>query len=330
VSMELPVEDLQLVHALQIAPRAGWSELGTILGRHPATLSARWARLREDRMAWVLGHLSGRPEQHCTAFIDVVADPALIEEVQADLCAITEVLTVDDATSTADFRLTCLAADWLDMARKVLPRIRGTRGVQRTKVSLCTKLYATGNAWRLDVLSPAQQAQLQRLTHPPLAQPTIIPDTFWPMLRVLMHDGRATAAEIAQATGQHPSTTGRFLKVALETGMVTLRCELASHYTGYPLTVQWFAKVPAGTADTVAAFLMEQRTLRLCASTTGAANMTFMMQLRTPADIADVEARLAVRVPGVEIIEACVGVHAFKRMGWMLDPEGRPTGEVVT
>ncbi len=58
--------------------------------------------------------------------------------------------------------------------------------------------------------------------------------------------------------------------------------------------------------------------------------MTFMMQLRTAADIADVEARLAARVPGVDIIEACVGVHSFKRMGWMLDPEGRPTGEVVT
>ncbi|WP_411734658.1 AsnC family transcriptional regulator [Paeniglutamicibacter sp.] len=328
--MELPVEDLQLVHALQIAPRASWAELGSILGRHPATLSARWSRLREDRMAWILGHLGGHPEQHCTAFVDVVADPALVEEARVDLCAISEVLTVDDATSSADFRLTCLAADWLTMAREVLPRIRGARGVQRTKVSLCTKLYATGNVWRLDVLSPVQQAQLQRLNQPPLAQPTIIPATFWPMLRVLMRDGRATASEIAQATGQHPSTTGRALRTALETGMVTMRCELASHYTGYPLTVQWFAKVPAGTADTVAAFLMEHRTLRLCASTTGAANMTFMMQLRTPADIADIEARLAARVPGVDIIEACVGVHSFKRMGWMLDPEGRPTGEVVT
>ena len=65
------------------------------------------------------------------------------------------------------------------------------------------------------------------------------------------------------------------------------------------------------------------------ASTTGAANMTFMMQLRTPADIADVEARLAVRVPGVEIIEACVGVHAFKRMGWMLNHDSTATGKVV-
>jgi DNA-binding Lrp family transcriptional regulator len=328
--MELPVEDLQLVHALQVAPRASWAELGSILGRHPATLSARWNRLREDRMAWILGHLGGHPEQHCTAFVEIVADPALVDEARVDLCAIPEVLTVDDATSSADFRLTCLAADWLTMAREILPRIKSARGVQRTKVSLCTKLYATGNVWRLDVLAPAQQAQLQRLNQPPLAQPTIIPATFWPMLRVLMRDGRATASEIAQATGQHPSTTGRALKTALETGMVTLRCELASHYTGYPLTVQWFAKVPAGTAATVAAFLMEHRTLRLCASTTGAANMTFMMQLRTPADIADIEARLAARVPGVDIIEACVGVHAFKRMGWMLDPEGRPTGEVVT
>ena len=281
-------------------------------------------------MAWVLGHLGGFPDQHCTAFIEVQADPALIDQATAELCAISRVLTVDDASSTADFRLTCLAADWLTMAREVLPQIRNATGVQRVKVSLCTRLFATGNVWRLDVLSPAQQASLQRLNHPPIAPPRIIPDSFWPMLQVLMRDGRASASEIAQATGQHPSTTGRALKTALETGMVSLRCELASHYTGYPLTVQWFAKVPAGAADAVAAFLREQRTLRLCASTTGAANMTFMMQLRTAADIADVEARLAQAVPGVDIIEACVGVHSFKRMGWMLDPDGRPTGEVVT
>lgn len=327
--VELPVEDLQLVHALQIAPRASWAELGVALGRHPATLSARWNRLREDRMAWVLGHLGGHPEQHCTAFIEVQANPELLEQVTAELCAIPQVLTVDDATSTADFRLTCLAADWLSMAREVLPRIRTTKGVQRVKVSLCTRLFATGNVWRLDVLSPAQQAALQRLVHPPTSAPTIIPDTFWPMLRVLMHDGRATASEIAQATGQHPSTTGRALKTALETGMVTLRCELASQYTGYPLTVQWFARIPAGSQEAAAAFLMEHRTLRLCASTTGAANFTFMMQLRTPADIATLEAKFAERIPGVVIVESCVGIRSFKRMGWMLDSQGRPTGDVV-
>ena len=40
--MELPPEDLELVHALQIAPRATWSQLGAALGRHPTTLAARW------------------------------------------------------------------------------------------------------------------------------------------------------------------------------------------------------------------------------------------------------------------------------------------------
>lgn len=327
--MELPVEDLQLVNALQIAPRASWAELSAVLGRHPATLSTRWARLREDRMVWTLGHLGGNPEQHCTAFIEVLVDPQLIEEATAELCAIPQVLTVDDATSTADFRLTCLAADWLTMSREVLPQIRSARGVQRLKVSLCTKLFATGNIWRLDVLSPAQQAMLQRLNPPTNSTPTLIPDTFWPMLRVLMHDGRATVSEIAQATGQHASTTGRALKTALETGMVTLRCELASPYTGFPLSVQWFAKVPAGTEDTLAAVLAEHRNLRLSAATTGAANFTFLMQLRRPADIADVEAELAARVPGVNILESCVGVRTFKRMGWMIDDDGRPTGEII-
>lgn len=280
-------------------------------------------------MAWVLGHLGGFPEQHCTAFVEVQVNPADIDSAIAELCAIPEVLTVDDASSSADFHLTCLTADWLTLSTEVLPQIRHVTGVQRVKVSLCTRLFATGNSWRLNVLSPAQTTALHRLAPPATSPPTIIPDAFWPMLRLLMRDGRATASEIAHATGQHPSTVGRALKVAQATGMVSLRCELASHFTGYPLSVQWFAKVPAGSSEAVAAYLKEHRNLRLCAETTGASNLTFMLQLRAPADIATLEAGLAAHFPGLVIVDSCAGVRSFKRMGWMLDAQGRPTGEVV-
>ncbi|GAA0196085.1 Lrp/AsnC family transcriptional regulator [Glutamicibacter creatinolyticus] len=323
MDFEVTPDDLELVHALQIAPRATWTELGEVLQRHPTTLSERWSRLRANRVAWTLGHLGGRPEMHCTALIDVEADPLSMQETLQALCAVPEVNSVDSSSRHADFRLTCISADWLVMSRQVLPALWAIKGVLRLKTSVCTKVYASGEQWRLDVLSRNQEAALRRLAPIPQPTPTLPPSALWPCLRVLQADGRATAREIAAATGQHPSTTARFLRQALAAGMIYIRCELASDYSGSPLWVQWFTKVPPGMEDRVAQFLKGFRSLRLCAATTGEANLIFNMQLREPSEIVTIERQLVAQFPQMNVLETCVGTHSYKRMGWLLETDGR-------
>jgi len=46
-SVVLSEIDLQLLHALQINPRAPWNIIGLVLGVSPATAARRWERLRE-------------------------------------------------------------------------------------------------------------------------------------------------------------------------------------------------------------------------------------------------------------------------------------------
>ena len=48
---DLDEADISLIHALQLRPRASWRELASALGEGPATLSKRWARLRESAVA---------------------------------------------------------------------------------------------------------------------------------------------------------------------------------------------------------------------------------------------------------------------------------------
>lgn len=322
-------EDFELISALQIAPRAKWSELGPILGRHPSTLSARWERLRAQNLVWCLGHLGGRPGLNCAALIEVEADPARMEETQRALCALPEVQSVDGATRHADFRLTCLSPDWLTMSREVLPLISATPGVLRIKVSVCTKIYTSAEHFHFDALNKQQERELRKLA--PVAHPqrTIVPDALWPCLDVLQRDGRATAKQIAEVTGQHPATVARMLRRALESGMLFVRCELATNFSGEPLLVQWFARVSRDAIDAVADYLMTMRNLRLCVQTTGEANLIFNMQVRDPVDIAQIEHQLMSAFPHIDILETCVGIRSFKRMGWILDAEGRPTGDVV-
>ena len=146
---------------------------------------------------------------------------------------------------------------------------------------------------------------------------------------MLQHDGRATAAQIAAATGTHPTTATRHLRQAIETGLVALRCELAQEHSGYPVPCQWYVRVPPAQLDAAVRYLRSFRTLRLCASTTGDTNLTFFLWLRTPEEILDVEAGLQAAAPGVQVVESDVGVRTHKRMGWLLRDDSTATGEVV-
>lgn len=323
IDFELTPDDLELVHALQIAPRSSWTELGKVLGRHPSTLSDRWNRLHSQRLVWILGHLGGRPQMHCTVLLEVEVDPRFLDDALQALCRIPEVNSVDSSSRHADFRLTCIAPEWLSMSRQVLPKLWAVEGVLRIKVAVCTRVYASGDQWRLDVLSRRQEDELRALAPPPQASNGIIPTALWPCLEVLQVNGRATARDIARSTGQHPSTAARFLNAALSSGMLYIRCELASDYSGSPLLVQWFTKVPPGMEDRIAQFLKTFRSLRLCAATTGEANLTFNMQLHEPSEIVSIERRLVAQFPQLRILETCVGTRSYKRMGWLLDADGR-------
>lgn len=321
--LELAHDDLELVHALQIAPRLSWTELGNVLGRHPTTLSERWKRLHSQRLVWTLGHLGGRPQMNCTALLDIEVEPRLMEDTLLKICQIPEVNSVDSASRHADYRLTCITSNWLNMTRQVLPQLWAIAGVLRIKTSLCTHVYASGDQWRLDVLSRQQEEELRELAPTPQVSTGAIPPALWPCLEVLQTNGRATARDIALSTGQHPATAARLLNASLSTGMIFIRCELASDYSGSPLWVQWFTKVPPGMEDRIAQYLRTFRSLRLCAATTGEANLVFNMQLREPAEIANIERKLTSQFPQLRILETCVGMRSYKRMGWILESDGR-------
>lgn len=327
--MDLDLEDLELIHALQIAPRASWTQLASALRRHPATLSARWDRLRADGRAWVIGHRGASPLQGCMAFIGVECQPGKRAEVLDRLCAIPEILTLEEAARAWNFRLTVLTRNWQEVVHNILPVVRNDPSILRTHVSVATKVKVMGDNWRLDCLSPEQQRRVAAW-HPEVSRPPgLTPPHFEEMMQVLARDGRATAAEVAAATGTHPTTAARQLRLGIETGLIVFRCELAQEYSGYPVACQWYVRVPGAELPAAEQYLRSHRTLRLCASTTGDANLTFVLWLRTPGEIPDIEAGLQAVASGVHVLESEVGVRTHKRMGWLLNDDSTASGEVV-
>mgnify|MGYP006194866229 CR=1 FL=1 len=136
------------------------------------------------------------------------------------LCAVPEIGTVEESARAWDVRLTVLTRSWEQMTRDVLPLVRADPAILRAQLTVATRLHAIGNNWRLDVLSPEQQRRVSAL-HPEVRRPHgATPARLGELTSALQRDGRATAAEIAAATGTHPTTAARHLRQALETGLV--------------------------------------------------------------------------------------------------------------
>jgi DNA-binding Lrp family transcriptional regulator len=334
--VELTEEDLALIHALQIEPRLSWAEAAGILGVHATTLAARWERLRSGGASWVTAHLIGDPKQMCLAFVAVDCEMNRRESVTAQLAAMPPIVTIEEAASNRDLMLTVITGSLEEFSTTVVSRLKDIDGLQKYQTALCTALHSGGDAWRLNVLSRAQQASVRALGR---SRPRDIeragavraplPASHLDLLPFLAKDGRATAADIARALGRNPATVQRQLNRVLDSGILSLRCEIAQSYSSFPVTCQWFARVPAGQHGAAAAAIRTMPKVRLSASTTGPTNFVIIMWLQSLAEVMDAELALQQKVPGIDLVESVVMLSTVKRVGWILNPDSTASGATV-
>jgi DNA-binding Lrp family transcriptional regulator len=331
--VELSEEDLALIQVLQTWPRLGWADASKVLGVHATTLAARWEKLRSSGAAWVTAHLAGDPHQMLLAFVAVDCDMNQRDAVTAQLIAIPEIVTVEEAASTRDLMLTVITRNLEDFSEKVVFRLKAIDGLTKYQTALCTRLHSSGDAWRLNVLDKAQLAMLRTMGNPAPAGAgpagAQLPASHQDLLPYLARDGRATAAEIARGLGRQPATVQRQLNRVLGSGTLLFRCEVAQGLTSYPVTCQWFANVPAGRHEEAAAAIRTISNVRLSASTTGPTNFVIIMWLQTLADVMTAELTLQQKVPGIDLVESVVMLTTVKRVGWVLNPDTTASGAVV-
>ena len=333
--MILSEEDLALINVLQVAPRISWLDAADVLGVHATTLAARWDKLRSAGVAWTTAHLIGDPRQMCLALVDVDCEMRLRAEVTAELAAIPDVVTVEEAASNRDLMLTVVSPTLDQFTDHVLPRLKEIRGLLKYRTSMGTRLHSAGHKWRLNALDNAKQNALQAVVGPETAgssrqRPSApLPASHMDLIPFLARDGRVSAADIARSLGRSQATVQRQLNRVISSGLLSFRCDIAQNLSGYPVSCRWFANVPPGQHEAAAAELRSLRTVRLSASTTGRTNFVILMWLKSLADVMNTELALQQRIPEIELVESAVILSRTKRMGWMLNPDSTASGRVV-
>jgi DNA-binding Lrp family transcriptional regulator len=324
-SVALDEDDLALVEALQRDPRAPWTTVAEVVGTNAVTASRRWERLRATGAAWVTGGPGpGSHHAQLLAYVDVTCLPSEKTRVAQQLAGDPHALSVDITAGGRDLLRTGAAVDLATLGRYLLERLDRVPGVTGTRARIATRLYAEGSTWRLGVL-PSSGAAGSPL---PVTRPALLDEVDRDLMSALGIDGRASYAALAQVAGISQPTARRRVDRLISSGAVLLRTDVAAPLAGLPVMVVLSADVPAVRLDDAAARLGRLRQVRLSATLAGTPSLLVIAWLPSLEEVHRFEQDLVHRVPDLDVVDRLVVLRSVKRMGHLLDAEGRTTGTV--
>lgn len=320
--------DLALVNALQMAPRAPWAQLARPLGVDAATLSRRWARLRESGDAWVTCYAAPSQVTYgALALIEVSCRPQAREALAEQLARHPQAMSVELVAGSCDLLLTVATATMSLMSRYVLALGR-IESVTATRTHLVQHVHRDGSEWRMDSLSRDQRRDLTE-AEDGAAQSTAaatLTSEDRVLLLALAEDGRRSVTSIAAQLGRPESTVRRLLHSLLHGGRAVLRCDAAHLYAGWRSSATLWMSVPPAQLLAAGDELSRLRSTRMAASVSAEANLLSVVWLHALDDLARYEVQAAARVTSVRVLNRAVNLRWTKRMGRLLGEDGRSTG----
>lgn len=323
--------DRALVHALQLAPRASWERLGSVLGTRPDTLARRWERMTSAGEAWISGlGLRTGTRSPCMAWVEVLCEAGTSPAVGSALVRDAHTMGLEHTTGARDLLVFVAVPDLHTLYRYLHFRLQRIPGVTGTRSSMVTAVHTAPDRWRLDQLTPAQTDLLTGRTRraaapviPAVGAVAAMPVEDRPLVLALASDARRSVASLARESGMSESTVRRRLG-RLEAGQsLRYSCAMASGLSGWPVSATLWAEVPEYEVAGCAAVASGLRETRTCMSVSGPWNFMISARLRSVEELSRYTADLSRRLPGLRITDTAVALHVRKSEAQELDQLGR-------
>lgn len=295
------------------------------------TAARRWERLRADNAAWLTAYPSARVVT--VAYIEVRCGPRAVEAVSAATARLPWVFCVDETAGEYDLLISVGAADLTTLGRWVREGLGGLPGVESLRTRVGISLFGEGRDWRMRVLPPAQRAGLA--TPRPSSRTAFVANgphrlsaEDQALVTALHADARRGFAALGAQIGVSEHTARRRLERMQRDGDIVLRCDFAYALAGLPTLVIYSMAAPGGRLSDIGTALAALAQVRLCVAVTGRDGLMVHALLPGLTGIESFEVLVAERFPALEIRDRAVVLHSPKRMGWLLDHDGRATGRV--
>lgn len=315
-------DDVALIDALHVSPRASFEQLGATLDLSAVTVGRRWRRLTRDGAAWI-SSAPGPAMPLAGAVVDVTCAAGQVAEVARALAENPRVASVHLTSGSWDLFALVVAQDFAAMSALLVDDLAPTPGIHATRARPIMELFS-GAHWRLGAIGPnaAHELSAGRPEHHTL-QTAREPDAFDKALyQALQVDGRMSLRDLAKRLGGSEPAVKRRLDHLTRSGMLTFRTDFVRFAGGWHLYVALSLRVPDELLYETGRDIARWPETRVCAAVAGAANLFVTAQLHDLRALEPLLRRIRATSPGIEIDDRQIVLRSIKSWGRLLTPDG--------
>lgn len=307
--------DRQIVHALQVDGRATFGRIASVLGVSDQTVARRYRRMRTTGVVRVVGQVSWARTGQIRWHIRLRCRPG-------NALAIAQALAKRDDTSyiqllSGGTEVVCVlqVRSAADRDALLLDRLPRTPQVEEVTAQALLHMYYGGPSQPPTLAAPLTPEQVARLTpsHPePTAERVDLTEQDLALAAALAHEGRASHAELAKATGWSESAVRRRMAYLLSERALFIDVDVAEQATEYRVPARLLLSVAPEWLDATGQALAEHPEVAFAATTTGSTNLVAAVVCRDPAGLhAYITNRLA-GLRGIHAIETAPVIRTVK------------------
>jgi DNA-binding Lrp family transcriptional regulator len=328
--------DRQIIHALQVRPRAPFARIADATGVSEQTVARRYRRLHGDGIVRVVGLVDSRRVGQNDWIVRVQVRPGSAGRLAEALARRDDVAWV--TLSAAGSEVVCSVRSRSQEQRDelLLRRLPSTAPVLGISAHAVLHRFAGSGADWLDYGGLLSAEQIKLLGEPPDGRPaagglppgaglppggtavTLEPGD-QPVLDLLAKDGRAGYAALAAATGWTETRAARRLETLQRAGIVYFDVDVASRMLGFATSAYLWLTVEPARIGELGEELAEHAEIPFAAAVSGTSNLLASVVCRdTEALYQYVSGRIGA-LRGVRQLEISPELRRLKQAGSLLD-----------
>ncbi|GAA3753502.1 Lrp/AsnC family transcriptional regulator [Streptomyces tremellae] len=327
-SVAVRPDDVRIIRALQIAPRASFASIATALGLTESAVNRRYRRLRGDGVIRVAGVVNPGALGQSRWLVRLRCRPGSVTAIADALARRDDVNWV--AVSAAGCEITCATQSRSreqreDLLGRRLPRTAAVLDINAFAM-LRQFMGGRGHYWAAlhGVLTEEQEAALGSEGAPFAEGPVVVRTPVRltaedeAILGALATDGRAGLAALAAAAGATPGRVSRRLHALLLSHVVTVDVEIAAAALGYRTRANLWLRVHPSAVKDVGRALAREPAIAFAAAVSGPSNVHAVAHCRDLDDLFEFTTERIGSLAGLQSMEISPVLQHVKQAGTLL------------
>lgn len=326
--------DRRIVAALQLDPRASWSQIGKMVGTSETTAMRRVQRLRESGIVIVTASVD---PQRCgfgqPVLLHFRARPEKVSALAEMLAQRPDVPYVSLVTGRSDVVCELVSPDSRYLADVLVDQLPASGLFEASHTAVVLKRFKTDDQWSRELLGEADFAPAPEASDD--VQP--LDDTDVRILTTLIADGRRTYADVAAELGVGETVVGRRVQNLTHSRRLDFVAMVDPATMGFGVEAMLHLRVELGRLDDTARAVAAMTETRYVSATSGDSDLIMDAVFRDTSAMYRFVSESLGALPGIRDVEIDIVLHSVKRayqyplfvprdMSAGADPASHPVG----